>query len=76
MKFLNEKIKRFQEKKLQEAYQKLEFHKEIKNRMEDLLKTMNNGKSIKIQKKIEKQKVLIEIWKKNIVAIKKQLKIF
>ena len=44
--------------------------------MEDLLKTMNNGKSIKIQKKIEKQKVLIEIWKKNIVAIKKQLKIF
>ena len=74
MNFLKDKVKKYQEKKLLDANQKLESHIEIKNQMEDQLKTMNNDKSMELKKKIEKQEELIEIWKKNIKVIEKQLK--
>ena len=74
MKFLKDKIKKYHEKKLLEANQKLESHIEIKNQMEEQLKSTHNEKSMGLKTKIEKQKELIRIWNKNIEVIKKQLK--
>ena len=74
MKFLKNKVQKYQEKKLLEANQKLKSHTEIKNQLEEQLKTSNKDQSPEIIKKIEKQKEFIEIWKKNINAINKQLK--
>jgi hypothetical protein len=72
--FLKEKIQKYQEKKLIEAKEKLKFHSEIKNQLERGLKTVDDEQSKEVKKKIEKQKELIEIWKKNVDSVTKQLK--
>jgi hypothetical protein len=72
--FLKEKVQKYQEKKLLEAKEKLKFHTEIKNQLERRLKTMDGEKSNEVKKKIEKQDEFIEIWKKNIDSIIKQIK--
>jgi hypothetical protein len=72
--FLKEKVQKYQEKKLLEAKEKLKFHTEIKNQLERRLKTMDGEKSNEVKKKIEKQDEFIEIWKKNIDSINKQIK--
>jgi hypothetical protein len=72
--FLKEKVQKYQEKKLIEAKEKLKFHSEIKNQLERGLKTVDGEQSKEVKKKIEKQKELIEIWKKNVDSVTKQLK--
>ncbi|HUT05216.1 MAG TPA: hypothetical protein VMW74_00795 [Nitrosopumilaceae archaeon] len=74
MNFLKDKVKKYQEKKLLDANHKLESHTEIKKQLEEQLKIMDDDLSFEIKRKIEKQKELIRIWKKNIEVIKKQLK--
>lgn len=74
MNFLKEKVQKYQEKKLIEAKEKLKFHSEIKNQLERGLKTVDGEQSKEVKKKIEKQKELIEIWKKNVDSVTKQLK--
>ena len=74
MNFLKEKVQKYQEKKLLEAKKKLKFHTEIKNQLERRLKTIDDEKSNEVKKKIEKQDEFIEIWKKNIDSINKQIK--
>ncbi len=74
MNFLKDKVKKYQEKKLLEANQKLESHNKIKKQLEEQLNTLDNDKSFEIKKKIDKQIELIRIWKKNTEVIKKQLK--
>ena len=74
MNFLKEKVQKYQEKKLLEKKKKLKFHTEIKNQLERRLKTIDDEKSNEVKKKIEKQDEFIEIWKKNIDSINKQIK--
>ena len=71
--FLKDKVKKYHEKKLGEAREKLESHKEIKNQLENQLKTSDNEQMPEIKKKIEKQNEFIAIWNKNINSINKQL---
>ncbi len=72
--FLKEKVKKYHEKKLLEAKEKLNFHTEIKNQLERRLSTQNGSPSEEVKKKIEKQTEFIEIWKKNINSINEQIK--
>ena len=84
MNFLKDKVRKYQEKKLEEANQKLKYHSEIKNKLETLvnvglgyigqLKSEENDQFSEIKKNIEKQKEFIKIWGKNIETIKKQIK--
>ncbi len=74
MNFLKDKVRKYQEKKLEEANQKLKYHSEIKNKLEKQLKSEENDQFSEIKKNIEKQKELIKIWEKNIETIKKQIK--
>ncbi len=74
MNFLKEKVKKYQEKKLSEAKQKLDYYTEIKNHLEKQLQNDTEEDSFGIKEKIKKQKEFIEIWSKNINAITKELK--
>jgi len=73
MNFLKEKIKKYQEKKLSEAKQKLDYYVEVKNHLEKQLQDSSEEDSFEIKEKIKKQKEFIEIWSKNIRAINKEL---
>ena len=74
MNFLKDKVKKYQEKKLLEAKEKLKFYTEAKTRLEKQLELTNNEDFEKIKKEIKKQQDLIVIWKKNLESINKQIK--
>ena len=74
MNFLKEKVKKYQEKKLSEAKQKLDYYPDLKNHLEKQLQNSNEEESFGIKEKIKKQKEFIEIWSKNIASINKELK--
>jgi septal ring factor EnvC (AmiA/AmiB activator) len=72
MNFFTDKVIKFNEKKLNDAIQKLKFHQEIKKHLETTLKSIDD-KSDHIKKEIIKQNDIIDIWEKNIIKIKEQL---
>ena len=74
MNFLTEKIQKYHEKKLNDALQELQFHKEIKKRLETNLKTTDNELKKSKEEEIGKENEIIEIWIKNIDKINEQLK--
>jgi len=71
--FLTEKIQKYHEKKLNDALQELKFHQEVKKRLETNLKTPNDESKIGIEKEIDKENEIIDIWKNNIEKINEQL---
>ena len=74
MNFLTEKIQKYHEKKLNDALQELQFHQEIKKRLETNLKTTDDESRRSIEEKIGKESEIIDIWRKNIEKINEQLK--
>ncbi len=74
MNFLKDKVKKYQEKKLVEAKEKLKIYTKTKNQLENKLKTASENESLEIKKNIEKLEEFIKIWKKNIDTINKQIK--
>jgi len=72
--FLTEKIRKYHEKKLNDALQELQFHQEIKKRLETNLKTTDDESRRSIEEKIGKESEIINIWRKNIEKINEQLK--
>ena len=73
MNFLTEKIQKYHKKKLNDALQKLQFHQEIKKRLETNLKTTDDESKRNIEEKIGKENEIIDIWKNNIEKINEQL---
>jgi len=71
--FLTEKIQKYHEKKLNDALQELQFHQEIKKRLETNLKTADDESKIGIEEEISKENEIIDIWRKNIEKINEQL---
>ena len=73
MNFLTEKIQKYHEKKLNDALQELQFHQEIKKRLETNLKTADDESKIGIEEENSKENEIIDIWGKNIEKINEQL---
>ena len=71
--FLTEKIQKYHEKKLNDALQELQFHQEIKKRLETNQKTIDDESKIGIEEEIDKENEMIDIWKNNIKKINEQL---
>jgi len=71
--FLTEKVRKYHEKKLNDALQKLKSHQDRKKQLETELKTTDNESKINVEKEIIKQDQIIDIWKKNIAKINEQL---
>ena len=74
MNFLTEKIQKYHEKKLNDALQELQFHQEVKKRLETNLKTTDDESRIGMEEEIDKEDKIIDIWRKNIEKINEQLK--
>ncbi len=74
MNFLTEKIQKYHKKKLNDALRELQFHQEIKKRLETNLKTTDDESRRSIEEKIGKESEIIDIWRKNIEKINEQLK--
>jgi len=72
MNFFTDKVIKYNEKKLNDAIQKLKFHQKLKKHLETELKSIDD-KSDHIQEEIIKQNDIINIWEKNIIKIKEQL---
>jgi septal ring factor EnvC (AmiA/AmiB activator) len=72
MNFFTDKVIKYNEKKLDNAIQKLKFHQKIKKHLETELKSVDD-KSDHIKKEIIIQNDIIKIWEKNIIKIKEQL---
>jgi len=72
--FLTEKIQKYHEKKLNDALQELEFHQDVKKRLETNLKTTDDESKIGIEEEISKENEIIDIWRKNVEKINEQLK--
>lgn len=72
MNFFKDKVRKYHEKKLLEAEQKVKFHTDIKGNLEKELKKYAD--SAEIKKEIQKQEEFIKIWQKNMNSIKTQLK--
>jgi len=72
--FLTDKIQKYHEKKLNDALQELQFHQDVKKRLETNLKTTNDESKIGIEEEISKENEIIDIWRTNIEKINEQLK--
>jgi len=71
--FLTEKIQKYHEKKLNDALQELQFHQEVKKRLETNLKTTDDESKKGIEEEIGKENEIIDIWTSNIEKINEQL---
>ncbi|MCH7647245.1 MAG: hypothetical protein IIA83_01375 [Thaumarchaeota archaeon] len=71
---MTEKIQKYHEKKLNDALQELQFHQEVKKRLETNLKTTDDESRIGMEEEIDKEDKIIDIWRKNIEKINEQLK--
>ena len=70
MEFFKKKVRQFQEKKLREILDKIQFHQYMKQQAE---KRLTNDKSDKIKKEIEFNKKMIEIWQRNELKLRRQM---
>ncbi len=75
MNFLKGKIKKYNEKKLNDDLKKIEFYTDGKRHLEAQLKiAIDDESKMEIKEKIDQNNEFIDIWKKNIEIINKQLK--
>ena len=69
MEFLKKRVRQYQEKKLQEALDKIKFHQTVKKNLED-----SDNQDDKIFKEIELHEKMIHVWQNNYEKIKNEMK--
>jgi hypothetical protein len=74
MDFIKKKVRQFQEKKLDEILDKIQFHEHVKNQLERKITGTMNPEADEIKKEISSNKKMIEIWKRNEEKIRRQMK--
>ena len=73
MDFIKKRIRKFQEKKLNEILSKIQFHKYLKNQLEQKLESATDDKISKILEEIESNDKMIKIWQKNEDKLRMQM---
>ena len=69
MEFLKKRVRQYQERKLEEALQKIKFHQTMKKKLEE-----NENQDNKIIKEIALHNKMINVWQNNYEKIKKEMK--
>ena len=72
MDFFKNKIKKYQEKKLDDILFKIQFHQSTKKKLEEKLNVMDNGDT-ELQKDISYHAQMIEIWHANEKKLRQQM---
>ncbi len=73
MDFFKKRIRKYQEKKLDEITSKIQFHQYTKKQLEQKIKEMINNEKTAIIKEISYHSKMINIWKNNEEKLKKQM---
>ncbi len=73
MEFFKKRVRKYQEKKLNEILSKIQFHQYMKKELEEKLKEMNNDENTRIVKEITYHNKLIKIWENNEEKLKRQM---
>ena len=73
MDFIKKRVRKFQEKKLNEIISKIQFHKYLKNQLEQKLESATDDKISKILEEIESNDKMIKIWQKNEDKLRMQM---
>jgi len=71
--FFKKRIRKYQEKKLDEIISKIQFHQYTKKLLEQKIKEMINNEKTTILKEISYHDKMINIWEKNKEKLKKQM---
>ena len=71
--FFKKRIRKYQEKKLDEITSKIQFHQYAKKQLEQKIKEMINDEKTTIIKEISYHSKMINIWKNNEEKLKKQM---
>jgi septal ring factor EnvC (AmiA/AmiB activator) len=72
MNFFKNKIKKFQEKKLDEILFKIQFHESTKKKLEEEIEKTNKEDK-KLTKNIAYHSQMVEIWRENEKKLRKQM---
>jgi len=72
MDFFNNKIKKYQEKKLDEILFKIQFHQSTKKKLEQKMNEMEHSDD-KLTKDILYHDKMVEIWSANETKLRKQM---
>jgi len=73
MEFFKKRVRKYQEKKLNEILSKIQFHQHMKKELEEKLKEMSNDESTRIVKEITYHNKIIKIWENNEEKLKRQM---
>jgi tRNA U34 5-carboxymethylaminomethyl modifying enzyme MnmG/GidA len=73
MEFFKKRVRKYQEKKLNEILSKIQFHQYMKKELEEKLKEMNNDENTRIVKEITYHNKIIKIWENNEEKLKRQM---
>ena len=71
--FFKKRIRKYQEKKLDEIVSKIQFHQYTKKQLEQKIEEMINNEKTAIIKEISYHSKMINIWKNNEEKLKKQM---
>jgi tRNA U34 5-carboxymethylaminomethyl modifying enzyme MnmG/GidA len=71
--FFKKRIRKYQEKKLDEITSKIQFHQYTKKQLEQKIEEMINNEKTAIIKEISFHGKMINIWKNNEEKLKKQM---
>ena len=71
--FFKKRIRKYQEKKLDEIISKIQFHQYTKKQLEQKIEEMINNEKTAIIKEISYHSKMINIWKNNEEKLKKQM---
>lgn len=73
MDFFKKRIRKYQEKKLDEIVSKIQFHQYTKKQLEQEIKENANDEKITVIKEISYHEKMIKIWQNNEEKLKKQM---
>jgi len=73
MDFFKKRVRKYQEKKLDEILSKIQFHQYMKKELEEKLKEISTDGNTRIIKEITYHNKIIKIWENNEEKLKKQM---
>ena len=73
MDFFKKRIRKYQEKKLDEIVSKVQFHQYTKKQLEQEIKENGNDEKTMVIKEISYHEKMIKIWQNNEEKLKKQM---
>ena len=73
MEFFKKRVRKYQEKKLDDILSKIQFHQYMKKELEQKIREIDNIENTKTIKEIAYHNKIIKIWENNEEKLRKQM---